>query len=64
MTSVKNACFIYDRIRSVEKEIVLLENSYHIITADQERAKVSRKMEEFFKKSNKVSSVPSLLGVA
>ncbi len=51
MTSVKNAQFIYDRISSSSKEIVLLENSYHIITADQERAKVSRKMGEFFEKN-------------
>ncbi len=50
MTSVKNAKFIYDRISSSSKEIVLLENSYHIITADQERAKVARRMNEFFKK--------------
>ena len=50
MTSIKNAQFIYDKISSKIKEIVLLENSYHIITADQERAKVARKMHEFFKK--------------
>ena len=51
MTSVKNAKFIYDRVSSGMKEIVLLDNSYHIITADQERAKVARKMLEFFVKT-------------
>ncbi len=50
MTSIKNARFIYDRVSSLSKEIVLLENSYHIITADQERTKVARKMNEFFGK--------------
>ncbi|MCX5696959.1 MAG: alpha/beta fold hydrolase [Candidatus Omnitrophica bacterium] len=48
MTSVKNAQFIYDRIRSLKKEIVLLENSYHVITADQEREKAAQKLFEFF----------------
>ncbi len=52
MTSMKNAQFIYDRISSSIKEIVLLENSYHIITADQERGKVSSKMSEFFNKNS------------
>ena len=48
MTSVKNSQFIYDRIRSKVKEIVLLENSYHVITADQERGKVVQAMSRFF----------------
>jgi len=48
MTSVKNSQLIYDRIRSKEKEIVLLENSYHVITADQERGKVVQAMIRFF----------------
>ena len=51
MTSVKNSEFIHERISSKIKEIVLLEDSYHIITADQERAKVSRKMNYFFEES-------------
>jgi carboxylesterase len=48
MTSVKNSQFIYDRIMSEKKEIVLLHNSYHVITADQERDKVAGKVSEFF----------------
>ena len=48
MTSVRNAQFIYDRISSKHKEIVLLHNSYHIITADQERATVASRMAAFF----------------
>ena len=48
MTSVKNSRFIHDRIASTLKEMVLLEDSYHVITADQERRTVSRKMDEFF----------------
>ncbi len=48
MTSVKNSQFIYDHIASAQKEIVLLHDSYHVITADQERRTVAQKMNEFF----------------
>ena len=48
MTSVKNSQFIYDRIRSDIKELILLKNSYHIITVDQERDLVAQKMADFF----------------
>ncbi len=48
MASVRNSQFIYDRVQSVKKEFVLLDNSYHIITADQERGTVAKKMVEFF----------------
>lgn len=49
MTSVKNSRFIYERIHSRIKELVLLDNSYHVISADQERDKVARELERFFK---------------
>ncbi len=48
MTSVKNSQFIYDRIPSDVKELVLLYDSYHIITADQERDVVASKVGGFF----------------
>ncbi len=48
MSSVRNAQFIHDRVASTRKEIVYLENSYHIITADQERGKVAQSMLDFF----------------
>jgi len=50
MTSVKNSKFIYDRISSDTKEIALLYNSYHVITADQERDVVADRMNEFFRR--------------
>jgi len=53
VTSVKNSQFIYDRIKSEIKEIVILYNSYHIITADQERDKVAEAMGNFF---NRISN--------
>lgn len=48
MTSVRNSKFIYDRIKSQMKEIVLLYDSYHVISADQERDVVGEKMADFF----------------
>ena len=50
MTSIKNSKFIYDGIGSEMKEMVLLYNSYHVITADQERETVAEKMNVFFDK--------------
>jgi carboxylesterase len=47
MSSVKNAQRIHDRVSSTRKEIVYLEDSYHVITADQERAKVAQSMLDF-----------------
>jgi carboxylesterase len=52
MTSVKNSQFIYDRIQSDRKELVLLNDSYHVITMDQERQKVAQNMDSFFKQDN------------
>jgi carboxylesterase len=48
MTSAKNSQYIYDHVASSQKEIVLLHDSYHVITADQERRMVAQKMSEFF----------------
>jgi len=50
VTSPKNSYYIYDRVSSKDKEIVFLEDSYHIITADQERDKVAEKTVSFFQK--------------
>lgn len=48
MTSIRNSTFIYDTIGSAVKELVLLDDCYHVITADQERATVARRMSRFF----------------
>lgn len=48
VSSVKNALRIHDGVASTRKEIVYLEDSYHVITADQERAKVAQSMLDFF----------------
>lgn len=50
VTSPKNSYYLYDRISSKDKTVVLFENSYHIIIADQERDKVAEKTVAFFEK--------------
>ncbi len=60
MTSVKNSQFIYERISSTVKEIVMLHNSYHVITADQERKTVALKMELFFSRLQNLSGVQAI----
>ena len=50
VTSTKNSYYIYNHISSQDKNIIFLENSYHIITADQERDKVAEKTVAFFEK--------------
>jgi carboxylesterase len=50
MTSVRNSKYIYDKIGSSVKEIILLYDSYHVVTADQERDTVAAKAENFFRR--------------
>ncbi len=46
-TSPRNAQFIYERVASRRKELVLLGNSYHVITADLDRVAVAAAMARF-----------------
>lgn len=50
ITSMRNSTFIYESVGSALKEIVMLEDCYHVITADQERSTVARSMDSFFSK--------------
>jgi len=50
VTSPKNSYYIYGNIGSKDKKIIFLEDSYHIITADQERDKVADETVAFFEK--------------
>lgn len=50
VTSPKNAAYIYEHVGSKDKEIKFFEDSYHIITADQERDKVVDATVSFFDK--------------
>jgi carboxylesterase len=46
-TGPRNAEFILGRTSSRRKELLLLQNSYHVVTADLERAKVAAAMQAF-----------------
>ena len=45
-----NLQYIYDHISSAEKEMLVLENSYHIVSLDVEKDQVFRKVISFMKK--------------
>jgi carboxylesterase len=47
MTSPRNSQFIYDRVRSPRRELVLLRNSYHLVSTDLERAAVAGHLQAF-----------------
>ncbi|MFA5143548.1 MAG: alpha/beta fold hydrolase [Candidatus Omnitrophota bacterium] len=50
VASVKNSKFIYDKVNSKIKEMILLYDSYHVVTADQERETVAGKVADFFQR--------------
>ena len=53
MTSLKNARFVLTNIGSLDKSLVILEDSYHMITIDQEKDKVAQEIINFLKKLTK-----------
>jgi len=50
MTSLKNARFVFKRIGSSNKSLVVLGNSYHMITIDNDKDRVAEELIEFFDK--------------
>jgi carboxylesterase len=46
-TSVKNSEFVLSRIASTDKKLVLLDDSYHVITVDRQRDRVARELQNF-----------------
>lgn len=50
MTSLRNAQFLYDRIGSTDKSLVILEDSYHMITIDKEKDKVVSETVKFLER--------------
>ncbi len=48
MTSLKNAQYVYDNIGSRNKSLVVLEDSYHMITIDKEKDKTAQETINFF----------------
>lgn len=64
MTSIKNSQYIAARVRSKLKEIVFLYNSYHVVTADQERDYAAEKMYEFFSRFYSINPLSRLVTAA
>ncbi|MCX5680831.1 MAG: alpha/beta fold hydrolase [Candidatus Omnitrophica bacterium] len=48
ISSARNSQCIYDRIDSKVKDILWLDNSYHVVTVDQEWEKVAQGLHDFF----------------
>lgn len=48
MTSLKNANYVYNNIASINKRLVILEDSYHMIVIDKEKDKVVSEVSAFF----------------
>jgi carboxylesterase len=46
-TSVRNSEFVLSRIASAEKKLVLLDDSYHVITVDRQRDVVAQELQTF-----------------
>ena len=57
-TSPRNSRFIMERVRSTRTELVMLANSYHVITADLERAEVAASMTAFCRSLLQQPSIP------
>lgn len=51
MTGPRNAQLVYDNIASVQKEIVWLDDCYHVITVDRQRQAVVTHLKTFFRLS-------------
>lgn len=62
--SLRNSQLIHDRIASRQKKLVVLENSYHVITADQERDTVAREIRNFVREVMKEAPMPPLAAVS
>ncbi len=48
MTGPRNAALVHDGIASTDKEVVLLDDCYHVITVDQQKHEVVRHLHRFF----------------
>lgn len=49
-----NAKYIHQKIKSKEKEVIILENSYHVITVDHDKEKVFSETYKFIEKYSKI----------
>jgi carboxylesterase len=55
---VGNAQVIYEHVGSTDKTVLILENSYHIITRDNDRALLGRELARFVKRISRGTESP------
>jgi carboxylesterase len=48
MTSPRNASIVFDEISSIQRELILLDDCYHVITVDRQREAVVKSLARFF----------------
>ncbi|HJT19425.1 MAG TPA: alpha/beta fold hydrolase [Nitrospira sp.] len=48
MTGPRNASIVFDEISSPEKQLILLDDCYHVITVDKQKEEVARSLTAFF----------------
>lgn len=48
MTSPANAFIVYNEIASSEKQVILLDDCYHVVTVDKQRETVTKSLAAFF----------------
>lgn len=51
MTSPRNAAIVHDGISSQDKQLVLLDDCYHVITIDKKREMVTEQLSAFFRRT-------------
>jgi carboxylesterase len=60
-TSVRNSEFVLEQIASAEKRLVLLDDSYHVITVDRQRDVVAQELQKFMAAHTNPKSAMDLL---
>ena len=60
-TSVRNSEFVLEQIASAEKKLVLLDDSYHVITVDRQRDVVAQELQKFMAAHTNPKSAMDLL---
>jgi carboxylesterase len=54
ITSLRSVDELFESLRLKDKELAVLENSYHMITIDNDRHQVARLLEQFVRKVSAV----------
>ncbi|MGE0474052.1 MAG: alpha/beta hydrolase [Nitrospirales bacterium] len=58
MTGPRNASIVFEGISSQEKQLVLLDDCYHVITVDKQREAVAKHVASFFQLHTKEATTP------